>query len=206
MTTNQNTQPSSSGRHRRPLQARLVRPMLAGLAGIAMLALQTAPEAAQIFKCRQADGHMAYSQQACDADITQATRLKVQDHRTAEQAKQARSMHERDDALARSLSRERRRSEKRARGQGAMDLTGWPASDAPSAPDPHAGKQATSSSMKAKASSRRDRSADPHAPKPLRPADFTAQVPGTKGQRSSKPGSKPASKPTGPQASPPQDN
>ncbi|MFT3856451.1 MAG: DUF4124 domain-containing protein [Aquabacterium sp.] len=163
------------------------------LAGCAGIGLAVPAEAAQVFKCRQADGHIAYSQHACDED-TGTTRLRVQDPRTPEQAKQARTMHERDEALARSLNRDRHRANQRAGQQRAMDLTGWPPSGAASASA--AGKQAKASSGQSDRSSRRrkkDHRADPHAPKPLRPADFTAQVPGTKGQRTRKPASAKAS-------------
>lgn len=108
---------------------------------------QASAKTTQVHRCKQADGQLMYSQQACS---TEADVLHVQDQRSAQQVSDARSTHERELALAKRQARERRKMERLGGETPARALT---VASKPPAP---------SKSVKAK---------DPRAPVPFEPSE-----------------------------------
>ncbi len=140
------------------------------------------PVSTTVYRCTQANGHVRYTQQPCDADAqVPVMPMQATDNRTSEQVQQGQQVRQREKKLARQLQADRRKFERQGAGQQAASL-------GPSGDEGHDAKAGRTGSRKKKNRGRHrsDEKADPRASKPLtakRQAkpDFIARVPGAQG-------------------------
>jgi hypothetical protein len=167
------------------------------LAGCALLAMATWPAlaaavtasapvpvpapipATQVYRCAGHDGRTLYSQHACEG-TADTTLMRVKDARTVSQTRHGKEIQERADKLAHEMQRVRQRAERKPAGRHAMTLGGDNKVRDINAKTHRASKETSDVTGEKKKPSRKTASADPRAPKPLRPAGFTARIPGSK--------------------------
>lgn len=129
------------------------------------------PPATKVYRCVQADGQTLYSQHACESPRSESV-MQFSDARTKAQAKEGQVIQKRSKKLSKLLQRDRRSMARKAANLDAQALT---VADNTEPPRKKRLRQPESASAGTKTAK-----VDQKAPKPLKPADFTAQIPGTK--------------------------